>query len=140
VKDEALRPFARIADHYEPDEEDGQQHIWSHLPTIGEVRHARKASATGSDLLERLKKAEAEVETMRQAQREEWAEKRKAWTERDEALALCDLLGKALEERGHRVWCPASKEDNTCTCGLDAALSEWKAKHFPEPKTQTKTQ
>ena len=39
----ALRPFAKWADAYEPDEGDGHLEAWDHAPTIGMLRAARKA-------------------------------------------------------------------------------------------------
>ena len=39
----ALRPFAKWADAYEPDEGDGHLEAWDHAPTIGMLRAARNA-------------------------------------------------------------------------------------------------
>ena len=39
----ALRPFAKWADAYEPDEGDDHLEAWDHAPTIGMLRAARKA-------------------------------------------------------------------------------------------------
>ena len=50
VLEEALRPFARAAQSYDPDEDDGDMDAWDYRPTIGELRFARLAlNATPQD-------------------------------------------------------------------------------------------
>ena len=39
----ALKPFAKWADAYDPDEGDDHLEAWDHAPTIGMLRAARKA-------------------------------------------------------------------------------------------------
>jgi len=39
----ALRPFAKWADAYDPEENDDDREAWDHAPTIGMLRAARKA-------------------------------------------------------------------------------------------------
>jgi hypothetical protein len=39
----ALRPFAKWADAYDPEENDDDIEAWDHAPTIGMLRAARKA-------------------------------------------------------------------------------------------------
>lgn len=41
--EEALEPFAKWADAYEPDEGDDHLTAWDHAPTIGMLRAARNA-------------------------------------------------------------------------------------------------
>jgi len=43
---EALEPFARVADSYEPDEGDDACVAWAHDFTIGSLRRARDARRT----------------------------------------------------------------------------------------------
>jgi len=38
---EVLKPFARAANSYDPDEDDGDMDAWDYHPTIGELRRAR---------------------------------------------------------------------------------------------------
>jgi len=45
----ALEPFAKAADRYDPDENDGFQEAWDWTPTIGMLRRARAALAQGGD-------------------------------------------------------------------------------------------
>lgn len=40
---EVVRPFARAADSYDPDEDDGDMDAWDYHPTIGDRRRARTA-------------------------------------------------------------------------------------------------
>lgn len=42
---EALEPFARLADRYDPDDGDDDHAVWSKtaMPTIGQLRRARAA-------------------------------------------------------------------------------------------------
>ncbi len=39
----ALRPFAKWADAYDPEENDDDREAWDHAPTIGMLRAARNA-------------------------------------------------------------------------------------------------
>ena len=46
VLEEALRPFAKEAEQYDPDEGDGGQSAWASYFTIGSLRIARAALAS----------------------------------------------------------------------------------------------
>jgi hypothetical protein len=151
-KDEALRASL------EHQVMDSRNRTWDELRNM----QRRALSSTGSELMERLKKAEGEASGLREQIHDLCHDKHVQGpvTPQEfcggceafqlkifghspiaELRASREKLGKALERSSHLDDCRTrTNADHECTCGLDAALAEWRLTIFPEPNTQTKTQ